>query len=86
MARVKATAKNRIPLSGTIAKATPASASPSAAERFMMFTAARKPKIVIAVANDTPIIPIVRCRAIRPDAASQVWKAKYSVHAKNSTP
>jgi hypothetical protein len=38
----------------------------------MALTAARKPKIVIAVANETPIIPIVRCRATRPDAASQV--------------
>jgi len=85
-ARMKTTAKNRMPLSGTIAKAIPASVNPAAAARFIVLTAARKPKIVIAVASDTPIIPIARCRAIRPDAASQAWNAKYSVHAKNSRP
>ena len=75
-----------MPLSGTIANAMPSSVSPIAADRFIAFTAARKPKIVIAVASDTPIIPIVRCRATRPDAASQVWNAKYSDQAKNSRP
>jgi hypothetical protein len=39
-------------------------------------TATRKPKIVIAVASDTPIIPMVRCRATLPDAASQLWNTK----------
>ena len=47
-----------------------------AAERFIAFTATRKPKIVIAVASDTPTTPIARCRVILPDAASQLWNAK----------
>jgi hypothetical protein len=75
-----------MPLGGTIAKAMPSLVSPIAAERFIALTAARKPKIVIAVASDTPIMPIVRCRATCPDAASQVWNAKYSDQAKNSMP
>ena len=54
----------------------PSSVNPAAAERFIALTATRKPKIVIAVASDTPIIPIVRCRATLPDAASQLWNAK----------
>ncbi len=73
MASVKTTAKNTMLLSGTIEKAIPMSVCPSAAERFITLTDTRKPKIVIAVASDTPIIPMVRCRATSPDAASQLW-------------
>ena len=80
------TAKNSMPLSGTIANAIPSSVMPTAAERFIALTATRNPKIIIAVASDTPIRPIVRCRATWPDAASQLWNAKYSVQAKNSRP
>ena len=76
MASVNTTAKNRIPLSGTIANAIPSSVKPAAAERFIALTDTRKPKIVMAVASDTPIIPMVRCRATLPDAASQLWNAK----------
>ena len=76
MASANTTAKNRIPLSGTIAKAIPSSVNPAAAERFIALTATRKPKIVIAVASDTPIMPMARCRATLPDAASQLWNAK----------
>ena len=65
-----------MPLSGTIAKAMPASVCPTAAERFITLTDTRKPKIVIAVASDTPIMPMARCRTILPDAASQLWNAK----------
>jgi hypothetical protein len=39
MASAKTTAKNRMPLSGTIAKAIPSSVSPIAAERFIALTA-----------------------------------------------
>ena len=76
MASANTTAKNRIPLSGTIAKAIPSSVSPAAAERFIALTATRKPKIVIVVASDTPIMPMARCRATLPDAASQLWNTK----------
>ena len=76
IASANTTAKNRMPLSGTIANAMPSLVSPAAADRFIALTATRKPKIVIAVASDTPIIPIARCRVIFPDAASQVWNAK----------
>jgi hypothetical protein len=76
MANANTTAKNRMPLSGTIAKVMPSSVCPSAAERFIASTATRKPKIVIAVASETPMIPMARCRAILPDAASQLWNAK----------
>ena len=46
----------------------------------------QNPKIVIAVASDTPTIPSDRCQATLPDAASQLWKAKYSVQVKNRKP
>ena len=64
----------------------PSSVCPIAAERFIASTATRKPEIVIAVASEMPIMPIERCRMTCPDAASQLWNAKNSVQAKNSTP
>ncbi len=76
MASAKTTAKNRIPLSGPIANAIPSSVSPAAADRFIALTATRKPKIVIVVASETPIMPMARWRATLPDAASQLWNTK----------
>jgi len=61
-----------MPLKGTIEKAMPASVCPSAAECCITCTDTRKPKMIIAVASDTPTIPSERCRAMRPDAASQL--------------
>src|SRR5207237_10906745 len=52
IASVSTTAKNRIPLSGTIANSIPSFVNPAAAERFIALTATRKQKIVIAVASD----------------------------------
>ena len=75
-----------MPLNGTIAKAIPSSLSPRDAAVFMELMATRVPKMVIAVANDIPTIPIVRCLAILPDAASQVWKEKNKVQEKKTNP
>ena len=80
------TAKNRMPLSGTIENAIPASVWPTATARFIEATATRNPKIVIAVASDTPISPTARCRAICPDDASQAWNTKNTDQAKKTTP
>lgn len=73
-------------LSGTMAKAMPSLACPIAADRFMASTATRKPKIVIAVASDTPKMPSERCHALRPEAASPLWNVKYRVQVKNRKP
>src|SRR5437879_13140722 len=50
MARVKTTAKNTMPLSGTIENAMPASVFPSAAERYLTLTEPKEPKNDIDVA------------------------------------
>ena len=85
-AKAKTTAKKKMSLSGTIAKAIPSSLSPSDAAVFMVFMAAKAPKMVIAVARDIPAIPIARCLAILPDAASQVWKEKNKTQEKKTIP
>jgi hypothetical protein len=86
MAQATTTAKNKMPLHGTMAKAIPSSICPIAADRFIALTPTRKPKIVIAVASDMPIMPTERCRITRPEAASQLWNTKNSDHAKKMIP
>src|SRR5437879_10932487 len=86
MDKLNTTAKNRMPLSGTIAKAMPSSLSPNAAAAFIKLMLASAPKMVIAVAKDIPIMPVERWFAILPEAASQVWKQKNKVQQKNTSP
>ena len=86
MDKLNTRAKNRMPLSGTIAKAMPSSLSPSAAAVFIKLMLTSAPKMVIAVAKDIPIMPVERWFAILPEAASQVWKQKNKVQQKNTSP
>src|SRR6266446_739747 len=86
MDKANTTAKNRMPLSGTIAKAMPSSLSPNVAAVFIKLMLTSAPKMVIAVAKDIPIMPVERWFAILPEAASQVWKQKNKVQQKNTSP
>jgi hypothetical protein len=86
IAKAKTTAKNKMPLNGTIVNAIPSSLSPRDAAVFMVLIAAKVPKMVIAVANDIPAIPIARCLTTLPDAASQVWKEKNKTQQKKTIP
>src|SRR5437870_3367112 len=85
-ASVTVTAKNAMPVRGTIANAIPSSFWPSDAATFRVLTVTSVPKIVIAVANEIPIKPTARCRVMRPEDASQVWKTKNKVHEENTRP